>query len=663
MKAHRILFCMLAIAPVTGAKETRPAHSPVLSLAPADAGVIVYADKPAGLLGPLTATVPAEEADVRASLKSATELFSGPTLVAVVGTPMALGEFRIEFATRLSRPEIDFFKKLDELLLTELAKDVFGGSAGKVESSGLLRIIRLPGPLPIALFTAAKDGIVYGSTRRANAEAWLEGHDLDERFVASDEYKRLFGEKPTTPDALVYFDLRPFIPLLEMEAGRQGLSSVFSTLELERLESAGLTAQWSTPELKMRLAVAMADGEGGLAELLAPRNGALEIPSVLPPDYTFFVRGAFCTAADSWNWLNDLLDAVDPDIVREFNQECAEFRNDFGFDPHTDFLGNFIDEWMFAGRIDATGIRQWVTAARVANPDLFRSHVAALTAAFELPFATWTYGDVFIQAPPPDAGPRFAMACIDDYMIVTSDSEAMQEIVDARSEGTTAMKSRGLASLTRHLPKETSCFVFADLAQLCNVFVDAVGNDCAPPAEIIELMRNVARSKAAAGVTVSTAPGLLAFDAVLSNAMGSDARQVLWESLTASLGASREQSKRLVSAANVKGIVVSCLIHANEHKGAWPDAMSQLVRDGSCAPEMFRSPFQDKTTALTVDNVDRESYYLYRPGTGLEPQEVVVCERELRGGGANFGYADGHVEWVEGDRAVQLLAKMKQMAN
>ena len=141
------------------------------------------------------------------------------------------------------------------------------------------------------------------------------------------------------------------------------------------------------------------------------------------------------------------------------------------------------------------------------------------------------------------------------------------------------------------------------------------------------------------------------------------ARRVLWDSLTASIGASREQSKRLVSAANVKGIVISCLIHANEHKGAWPDAVSQLVRDGSCALGHFDSPFRDQTTMLTVDNVDRESYYLYRPGTGLDPREVVVCERELRGGGANFAYADGHVEWVEGERAVQLLAKMRQLAN
>ena len=146
-------------------------------------------------------------------------------------------------------------------------------------------------------------------------------------------------------------------------------------------------------------------------------------------------------------------------------------------------------------------------------------------------------------------------------------------------------------------------------------------------------------------------------DAVLNDAMGSDARRVLWQSFTASLGASREQAKRLVSAANVKGIVVSCLIHANEHKGAWPDAVSQLVQNGSCALDQFDSPFRDQTIMLTVDNVDRESYYLYRPGTGLDPREVVVCERELRGGGANFAYADGHVEWVEGERAVQLLAK------
>jgi len=154
---------------------------------------------------------------------------------------------------------------------------------------------------------------------------------------------------------------------------------------------------------------------------------------------------------------------------------------------------------------------------------------------------------------------------------------------------------------------------------------------------------------------------------VLSESMTGVARGFLTQSIAASLVQGRDQSRRLVSGANIRGIIISCKIHANRHQGAWPETLGQLAADGSVSLQQFTSPY-DGTGPTSIEEVDRLSFYLYRCGlnekTIKDPSILVVAgEREVhRGQGANFGFADGHVEWIAEPRAGELLAELRAAA-
>ena len=662
MKTHLIASWMLLPATFAwAATPTQPAPSPVLSLAPADALAIVYIEKPTDLLRhPLLATLQEGcNGEPVAVLKPLAEVFAGPTFLSVCGTPMNLAEFRVELASRPTLPEADFFKKLDEEVLPGIGKLAFVDPSGGVGTSGLLRTIRLPGPMPIVVFAAAKDGTIYGSSRRSDVEAWLQGEPLPPRFVDSDEYKRLYGGQATRPDALAYVNLRPLMPLALAEAERSGMGPLSKVLRLDGLEAAGLTVQWAVPPAAARLTVATANTEGGLTELLGPRNAALEIPSLVPSDYTFVVRGAVDNGAAMWDRLASLLDSIDPDIAGEFRQECLEFRDEIGFDPYADFLGNIVDEGMVAVRVISPERIQWLAAARLADPVAFQSQVAAMASAFDLPFSAWIYRDVVIQSTPPDSRVRLALACVDDFVVVAEDAENIREAVDARRDGAAIAQSSGFLAVRKHLPAEMARFAFADVSRLLRVFAEEIEKDT-ESAGILEMVRRIAGGEVGVGLAVSGSPGLLAADVVLNE--GGDAagvRSAMWSTVSTGITQARQAAVQALSASNMRFILMGCQMFANDHKNVWPAALSDLVRNGSFTLRMFDSPRRDSGVVLTVDNVDRESCYLYRPGTGLAPTEVVVCERELQNGSANFGFVDGHVERITGDRAAELLAMMK----
>jgi prepilin-type processing-associated H-X9-DG protein len=113
---------------------------------------------------------------------------------------------------------------------------------------------------------------------------------------------------------------------------------------------------------------------------------------------------------------------------------------------------------------------------------------------------------------------------------------------------------------------------------------------------------------------------------------------------------------------NMKAIITACLIHANDNKSQWPTSLGDLLADSSITPQTLRAPYDEEQSEITAANADNASSYLYRDGTGLNAEDVVLCERTLREGGANFAFADGHVEWVDGPRAQELFTQMRRTA-
>ncbi len=661
---YRALLVILLATPVF-AGETSPVApaSPEAALAPADATAILYVDKPTDVLClPMWETLVRGDEESAALLAAVKGLFAGPMMVSVTGTPMQLGEFRVEFACRMGTAEDEFFQKLDADVLPVLGRRLLGQATGGVTPYESLRLVRLPVPIPVGLFTGVKGDVLYGSTRRADVEAWLEGSELPERFVRSDDARRLFGEKPGRADVWAYLDLRPFVPLIRAELSKNQMTELYDALTLDRLEAAGASVDWSGGKLRSRVAVAMTEVNEAPPSVWSFANRTMEIPAVVPDDFHFFVRMAFDSGASEVDRLGVVLDAIDPDIMAEFREECREFCRDFGFDPHWDFMQNFVSEAVFAGRMDPQGLGAWVVATELADPGLFETHVGALAGAFALPFESWTHGGALIRMPPADANIPLAFACVDNYLVLATDGSVIEQVIDARASGKTVAAASRFLKLKRNLPAESCRSGYVDLAglfKLANEMMTKCDDDNMPPV-VRDLIKRVANSDATMGATLQSGPGVLVLDAVLDDTLDGAAREALWHSVSASLCASREQARRLVSAAKVSGIVQSCMIYANDHKGAWPESLGVLVQTGVCTPDLFRSPYEDDMIPLVAEMVDADGYYLYRSGQGLKPQDVVVCERRLRQGGANFGFADGHTEWIEGDRAVELLRMMEQ---
>ena len=113
----------------------------------------------------------------------------------------------------------------------------------------------------------------------------------------------------------------------------------------------------------------------------------------------------------------------------------------------------------------------------------------------------------------------------------------------------------------------------------------------------------------------------------LSDATGMQA-PLLVSILLPSLSRARELSKRAVSAANLKGIAISCFIYANDHNEKFPPDLETLVQDGSITREQLTAPNDEYGDVSYV--------YIAGQTMGSDSRNVLAHERprsERRRGG------------------------------
>jgi hypothetical protein len=635
--------------------------SPILSLAPADAMVVVYSAKPDELLKhPFWTLLEAMEKEPTAEfLDASATAFSGPTMIAVCGAPWNPTSLRVEFATQPAGGADAFFTQLTDAWMPALLA-ISPGQQAKISPAGDTWTIQLPGPLPITVFAAQKSGLVYGSSRYNDLAAWLGDNDLTHRFVDSDDAKKMLTALPAQADDLVYVNVRGLIPLAAAQAD-QASPGLSKALRLDRLEFAALASKRVGDDSFLQVTLGLTGAGGGVWDMLAPKNGPLAIASVIPNDYSFFVRGAMVSAADFADRINDALASVDPDIVTEFNQECEEFRVEYGFDPLDDFLGNMVDEWAVALRVDVGGELSVIAATRLASPAVFESHVAALSSHFSLNIETTTVGGTLVRSAPADSRVPIAWTTVGDVLVVSNRPQTLVQVAEGEGLDRNILASSALNRLLPHLPAESAQFAFVNLAPIARMALEELPKE-PEAAAVADLLERLSRAESGIGLAVVREEGGLTIRAAGGTQIAQDTGEAAWRSLAASLARARTLSKRLATMSNLRGIVMACKIYANDHKGAWPDHLGRLIESGDVTPAEFRSPFDPSTEEITVANAGRVGSYLYRDGSKLSPEVVVVCERTLREGGACFGYGDGHVEWIEGPRAEELLAVMRSAA-
>ncbi|HRX86223.1 MAG TPA: hypothetical protein P5572_14480 [Phycisphaerae bacterium] len=660
MKTKLVMLLTLTLVPAALAEDAAPKVPQVVALAPEDALTVLYAQKPAELVDHpfLSELQVRNKAEFSAFTKTTGETFNGPTMLAITGSPINPASIRVDFAIEPAGGTDAFFSALGETWMPLLGK-LSGDPLAKVDTAGPLRTIRLPGPMPLTLFAAAKTGVVYASSRQADVTQWLAGEDLPARFVKGADAERIALAKLAGADFFGYLNARGLMTMAmpEMERSVPGL---YAALGLDRFEFAALTAEWSR-NFSVSATVGLTPGQGGVWDVIASDSSPVTIASLIPADYTTFVRGAWTSAADVVEQFNAALDAVDPDIAAEFRDECAEWRQDVGFDPLRDFAGNFVGEWIFAVRVASESDVSAVAAARLGDPAIFFSHMQAAIRRFGLEVQTASAGNTVIYSTPPTVPVQLAWAVVDGCLVVSDRSEPVVEIATAAPDAPTALAGAGLPGVLRRLPDDNAALMFVNLAQLARVALGEVDHD-PQVAALAPTLQKLVDSDAGMGIAITREENALTVQLAANDGVGPDVRRVAWKSLEASVERSRELSKRVVSASNIRGIITACMIYANDHKETWPATMGELLTSGEVTPQMFRAPYDESVEMITAENVNNTSSYLYRDGTGLPPEMVVVCERELREGGANFGFADGHTEWVDGPRARELLEQMRKTA-
>jgi len=116
-----------------------------------------------------------------------------------------------------------------------------------------------------------------------------------------------------------------------------------------------------------------------------------------------------------------------------------------------------------------------------------------------------------------------------------------------------------------------------------------------------------------------------------------------------SLAKARQTAKSAVSASNLRGIGVACMIYANDHDGQFPDSFDALLDSGMITEKMLQSP---------SDYPDPGVSYIYIAGQNEsgDPRNVVAYERLYDGLEAtNVLFADTHVEQMSIEQFKQAL--------
>lgn len=170
---------------------------------------------------------------------------------------------------------------------------------------------------------------------------------------------------------------------------------------------------------------------------------------------------------------------------------------------------------------------------------------------------------------------------------------------------------------------------------------------------------------------VSPFPGSVTMTSETAGLMDVQSSAMMMGFMLPALAKSREQAKRVQSASNLRQIGLACQIYANEHKGKFPDELSQTM-EADIQANVFLNPRTKTSMPPGLDGdalkrwVNESSDYVY-VGKGLTYQataDTVIAYEKPDGlqDGVNFLYADGHVDFQSMPAAMELIEKAKGRA-
>ncbi|MFH1418928.1 MAG: H-X9-DG-CTERM domain-containing protein [Planctomycetota bacterium] len=671
--------------------QSATARDSLIELIPDNAFTALYIERPQRtlsptLIKPIFAAVSESDATA-ATLVEAVKRIPGPILIGLI-TPPPNGDDApdVFFAMDLTGPPVDADELMEKAFLPALDLIRSGPQTQplKLEKGKTSSRVLMGGETLLAY--AVKDKVLFGATKPQLPLRWVRGEWPKKQWVKMPGVRRLLGRLPDEFSARLLINPVPLFKFIEKLQPNSPDEVVLKTLAPEDVLAGAIDLTWDRWTLSARATIALVEDCQGVARVLARPTHPARVLGVFPEDFLAVGRIGWKNAAGIFNGLYELTDQFDETISAEYREELAEFEKESGVDWDAGILGNLVGEVAFGVRVDFTRPSPvgWAVVFPLADEAKFREQFDKLAEHFELPFEEVEVEGVRVrkttmsriepaegvELPAVVSGfPKtFFLAQQHSLLIVGSDAATVADVAKQAAGGLKAEPAgANLRACYNRLGDPNHLAVMLDVEQLRKkvpVIGMAVGPRLAPA--VAEGFVGVAVAVEEHVVSAELHWSSRSAGAKPRETQGAEMPAIGTEEVMLELGTAvarsfaqaRAQAKRVVSMSNMRGMGQALYIYADKHGGAFPESLEALLRaiPDALSLKMLISPY-DGRGPESIDDVERDAYVVYRPGltTGSIPTEVVMAERTLHDGGANFLFQDGHVEFIEEPHATRLL--------
>lgn len=378
-----------------------------------------------------------------------------------------------------------------------------------------------------------------------------------------------------------------------------------------------------------------------------------------------------------WEEAMRVVEALLPDQMPAIQGALAMPTRMLGFSLTDDLLPVFGDTWAIFDAPDHGGflLSGTVLVADVKDANNLQGMLArvvelatplATKADATLKLKETKYGDhtihyVLIGGVPSPVAPAWAFLngrCV--FALFPQTVATALKQMDPKTRGESLLDNPDFKAARARLPKESHSVGYFDSKYFTRMFypfmtaVQTLGTSMLAKHDVdIDLALMPPLPEAAKDVTNYVGTTSTDKDGILYASTGSGAQPVLvavgstamaTSILLPSLAQAREQAKRAVSMANLRGLGQACLVYANDHGDKFPDSLQQLVDDSLAVQKQLHSPRDEDEDEDSVSYV-----YIAGQTTSADPRNVLVYERVFCDEGTNVLFLDGHVQWMKVD--------------
>ncbi len=562
---------------------------------------------------------------------------------------------------------------------------------------------------PIPITAKAYDTVVVIEVADAGVGKLLAAKAQAGTLIASAKFKASTGSLDKEPVVAAYVDIEAALALFDNALNIAGdpqakamWPKVRDAVGLPALKRIGATAGFDGKDWSTQFFLeAPAPRHGLIAGLLEAKPLAAPLLAAIPQSATVAAAGNF-DLARLYDEIRTSVGDIDADALGQLDSIIAEINRSLGFDLRADLFASLGSQWAVysAPEIGGSGglgtaLLNHLADAPKADKTLLKVEDLANRAMLEnmknsdarLSVRDTTVGDLTIHYfGSPIVSPAWSIQNGNLY------AGLYPQVVEAAADHVTAkgksildnaaylamVKKLGAPSVTSvtflDLPKTAAesypMLLLVSRASLG--FADLMGGQ-SPPLVIPPLRKILPHLTQAGSVawlddagwhlrSTEPFPGSQMFGGQLNALVGAPAAigAVGAAVMLPALNRVRTQTMKLKSANNLRQIGNVAFLYANEHKGALPDNLGQLIAY-DLPPEIFVSPITGHTPPPDLAAAEKDEQakwvtanadYIYKgAGKKIEAADAAttVLAHEKAGSpeGGNILFLDGHVEWQD----------------